>query len=62
MKWAVTPDWVKPLATSIVAQREDVSIRTVEDWCDFGLVPAKRTPGKRWRIARNYRECIGGLE
>lgn len=48
--------------TSVVAKREGVDVRTVESWCDEGRVPAWKTPGGQWRIARNYRACIGDEE
>lgn len=58
-KWATKPDWTKPLTTSLVALRENVSTRAVEQWCDFGTIPARKTPGGHWRIPRNYAACCG---
>lgn len=57
MKWKAKPKRRRPLTTAIVAKREDVDARTVARWCDEGLVPAWKTPGGSWRIARNYAKC-----
>lgn len=62
VKWREKPDWTKPLPTSAVALRESVTIRAVEQWCDFGTVPARKTPGGHWRIARNYSACVADPE